>query len=90
MKFYVVKNLSSSLNITLNIPRVSAVGFGADCPLDSLFGFMEPIEIVSKTKLKTTSATSFVMPELKIPAGKYTQGISKKQQRKLAAKNKKK
>jgi hypothetical protein len=84
-KFAVILELSSTFSKILNIPKVSAVGFGPNCiELEEIFSNLHPIDIVLKKKPEINqpllSSSTFVLPQLEVPKGK-THKISKKQRK---------
>uniref|UniRef100_A0AC34R538 Ribonuclease P protein subunit p30 n=1 Tax=Panagrolaimus sp. JU765 TaxID=591449 RepID=A0AC34R538_9BILA len=76
--FYSFTTLSSVLSTKLKLPRVSAVGFGPDCPLDSLFESCRPIEMPSNERKPNEKKEAFNKPKVKVPKGKASNGPSKK------------
>uniref|UniRef100_A0A914YYV6 Uncharacterized protein n=1 Tax=Panagrolaimus superbus TaxID=310955 RepID=A0A914YYV6_9BILA len=91
-KFFVIPELSSILSKALNLPKVSAAGFGSDCvELEAVFLNLHPIDIGLKKKSEeapkpSSSSSTFVLPQLEVPKGKTK--LSKKQKKKIAGKKK--
>uniref|UniRef100_A0A914QWH3 Uncharacterized protein n=1 Tax=Panagrolaimus davidi TaxID=227884 RepID=A0A914QWH3_9BILA len=77
-KFYVIPDLSTTISKSLNLPKVSAIGFGADC-----VEYLK--EVVEQPS--TSSSSPFILPQLEVPKGKTK--LSKKQKKKMNAGKKK-
>uniref|UniRef100_A0AC35G6X6 Uncharacterized protein n=1 Tax=Panagrolaimus sp. PS1159 TaxID=55785 RepID=A0AC35G6X6_9BILA len=59
-KFYVIPDLSTTISKSLNLPKVSAIGFGADCVehLKEVIETLHPIDIGLKKKAETVEQPS--------------------------------
>uniref|UniRef100_A0AC34FL37 Uncharacterized protein n=1 Tax=Panagrolaimus sp. ES5 TaxID=591445 RepID=A0AC34FL37_9BILA len=93
--FFVIPELSPTISKALNLPKISAIGFGSDCgsELDVVFMNLHPIDIALKKKAEeaqkpssSSTKSTFILPQLEVPKGKSK--LSKKQKKKIAGKKK--